>query len=183
MTMKCEQGRLIAGNGVERFQVWIYQTSHPAEAFVSDNYFLGAHRQLMKGDVIDAYSHTEKRVQYMRILVSRSDRERVVVVPFVQRDKAEDMGEFEIFEAPLSDKRPTVPPAPQPDDPNDVKWLDLKFVVGDEYQIINGNGDAVVEGIKGSDYAAELLGRVKNGGLSLAGAIEEAKRAAEAKAA
>lgn len=175
MGMSCSAGRLTAGASVEKFQVWTYHSPHPVEAFVAENYFLSAHDRLLKGDVIEAYAITNTRLQFTRLAVSRSDREKVVVKPF---EKSHEEDGFEFFEVELSNEKPAPKPLPQADNPNEVRFLELKHLGHGVYCILNANADQVVSDLKGKDVALEMFGKIQSGAISLEGARAEVARAA-----
>ncbi len=174
MSMSCAAGRLTAGVGVEMFQVWTYNSPHPVEAFIGENYFLPAQDRLRKGDVIEAYAVSKTKIQFVRLAVSRSDKQQVAVKPLA---KSHEEDGFEFFEAELSTEVPVAKPIPKPDNPNEVRFLELKHMGRGSYSILNADADAVVAGIKGHEQAVDLLKRIQ-GGLSLDGARAEMERKA-----
>lgn len=175
MGMSCSAGRLTAGAGVETFQVWTYHSPHPGEAFIGENYFLPAHDRLRKGDIVEAYSVNDTRVQFVRLAVSRSDRQKVTVKPF---GKTHEEDGFEFFEAELSREIPVPKPVPVPDNPDEIRFLQLKHRGRGVYAVLNANADAVVDGISGKNAAVDLFDRITSGKLSLDGARAEVERKA-----
>ncbi len=89
MSLRCQAHRLMPRAAIERFQEWVYQTDHPIEALIGENYFLGVRDRLLKGDVVEIYAVGTDEVRHMRLLVSQSDRQCVAVAPFTADPKAD----------------------------------------------------------------------------------------------
>jgi hypothetical protein len=174
MTMKVQAGRLTPRAAVERFQEWVYHTSHPIEALTTKNYFLGAHDRLLKGDVVEAYSFTRNTAKHLRMVVSRSDRDAVVVSPFIM---SHEINEFHVYTAELSNERPAPKLATVRYDPNAPVNLELKHVKDGIYAICNGANDILVDRIEGHDRGVDLFARMQESGLTPAKAQAEADAA------
>lgn len=83
MGLQCQAHRMMPRASIERFQEWVYQTDHPIEALLGQNYFRNVSDRLLTGDIVEAYSIGATRALNMRFLVSHSDRQSVRVTPFV----------------------------------------------------------------------------------------------------
>ena len=171
MSMKCNAGQLTAAASVQRFQEWVYHIDHPAEALITPNYWLGAHDRLIKGDVITAYCAGRESVRRIEFVVARSDREKVIVAPFDKVETTDDG--FEIRSAPLRNEMPAPKPVPQPDNPSEARFLELKHMGRGRYVVLNAAAEHVLEGIVGREFAVDLFDRITSGGLSLPAAQAE----------
>ena len=139
MSLRCESHRLVPRAAIERFQEWIYQTDHLIEALVIAEYFSCVSDRLRTGDVIEAYAKGLTRMQYLRLVVAKSERNSVVVAPFTPSHRIEGAS---IQSATL---------LPNVRSRNSHLGLELSHLAHGAYRIVDGNGDAVVGDIKGHE--------------------------------
>ena len=166
MSLRCQAHRLTARAAIERFQEWVYHTDHPIEALVTENYFGNVGGRILKGDVIEAYAVGVTCAQHLRLFVSRSDREQVVVAPFMP---SHDVDGFRIDATSSAGPSSVQPKAA------DKSELELRHLRHGRYRIVNGVGEVVVGDIQGHRHGVDLYGRIREGRLS----VENARREVE----
>ena len=174
MSFRCQSHRLVPRAAVEKFQEWVYCTDHPIEAVLSKNYFQGTQDCLRKGDLIVAYAVGERRMQRIEVVVSRSDRDTVVVGPFAATHQP---GAIQVQEAELSTDKPKPKATYRSDDPNAPRSLELRHLKHGKYRILNADGDVVIGDIAGHQAGVDLLGRIRNGKIAIADARREVENA------
>ncbi len=175
MGFRCQAHRLMPRAAIERFQEWVYNTDHPIEALICENYFLGVRDRLLKGDVVEAYSVSVTRALHLRLLVACSDRQFVRVTPFVESHRVEG---FIIQEASLQwASSVLVNAADKVDEPFS---LELQHVQQETYRIVSQRGEVMIGGINGHAHGVELFERIRHGKISIAEARDEVKKRSRA---
>ena len=164
MSFRCESHRLIPRAAIERFQEWVYYTDHPIEALIMENYFSPVGDRLLAGDVIEAYAVGLTRVHYLRLHVSKSERNSVTVASFL---RSHDVDGACVQSAPLLSDR-------SPDQCSHDRY-ELRHLRHGDYRIVDRSGDVVVGGIRGHELGVSILGKIYGGKLS----VLDARRAVE----